>query len=109
MPVLETAKQENKPVFVEFYASWCAPCKVMEEDVFTQAAVYQYLNRNFLCFHTNFDSDAGKTLADIYAVEKLPTVLFLDPSGVVLERRLGIANPSDLKAMGDAALAKMKK
>ncbi len=109
MPVLEKAQRENKPVFVEFYASWCAPCKVMEEDIFTQKEVSRYLNSNFLNFHTDFDSESGKTIASIYEVSKLPTVLFLDPQGVVLEQHVGIANPSVLTALGNSALQKMGK
>ncbi len=108
-PVLEMAQRENKPVFVEFYAFWCAPCKVMEEDIFTQKEVANYLNSNFLNFHTDYDSESGKTIASIYAVTKLPTVLFLNPQGVVLEQHTGIANPSVLTALGDSALQKMGK
>ncbi len=109
MPVLEQAQREKKPVFVEFYASWCAPCKVMEEEIFTQEPTFTYLNKHFLNFRTDFDTEAGKTIASIYEVKTLPTVLFLDPQGVVLERHTGMANPSALKTMGDSALGKMKK
>ncbi len=107
MPVLEMAQREKKPVFVEFYASWCAPCKVMEEDIFTQPEVSRFLNQHFLNFKTNFDSEAGKTIAAIYEVSQLPTVLFIDPQGVVLERHTGIANPSLLTTMGNSARQKM--
>jgi thiol:disulfide interchange protein len=109
MPVLELATQENKLVFVEFFASWCAPCKVMEEEIFTQPGVFLFLNANFLNFRTDFDSPAGRTIAEIYEVEKLPTVLFLAPNGVVLERHTGMANPSVLRSLGNSSLEKWKK
>lgn len=108
MPVLEQAQREKKVVFVELYASWCAPCKVMEEDVFTQTDTYRYLNKNFLNFRTDFDAPAGSSIAAVYEVKTLPTVLFLNPQGVVLERHTGIANPSLLRTMGDSALGKLR-
>lgn len=107
MPVLEKAGQTKQPVWVVFYASWCMPCKVMEEEVFSQPTVYQYLNGHFLNFHTDYDSPAGRTIAEIYEVEKLPTLLFLSPNGIVLERHVGMLNASTLRSLGDAALAKM--
>lgn len=108
-PILEKAQKEKKPVFLEMHAAWCAPCKMMEEDVFTQKPVFNYLNANFLNFRADFDAPNGKTIAGIYEIKGLPTMIFLDPNGVVLERQLGAAGYSDIKKMGDAALAKMKK
>ena len=95
------------PAIINVWGSWCAPCKVMEEDIFTQTEVFRYLNARFLNFRTNFDAESGKTIAAIYEVTQLPTILFLNPQGVVLERHTGIANPSVLTALGNAALQKM--
>lgn len=103
MPVLEEAQRQKKLVFVEFYASWCAPCKVMEEEVFSHAEAYQYINQYFLAFRTDFDSPSGRTIAEIYEVKTLPTVLFLNPQGVVLQRKTGMLTLTSLRSLGDAA------
>ncbi len=107
-PVLEKAQKEKRPVFVELHAKWCAPCKVLEEDVFTQKPTFSYLNAHFLNFRADFDAENGQTIASIYEVKTLPTILFLDPKGVVLERKTGGLTFSEIKRMGDSALAKMK-
>jgi thioredoxin 1 len=101
MPVLEEAQRLQKNVFVAFEASWCAPCKVMESEIFSQSAVYELYNRKFINFKTDFDSETGKTIAQIYEVEKLPTVLILNPQGVVLERYLGMATATRMQEMAN--------
>jgi thiol-disulfide isomerase/thioredoxin len=99
IPVLEEAKRVNKPVFVEFYAKWCAPCKVMDEEIFTQPTVYNSLNRNFLNVKLNFDLESAKTVASIYEVTSLPTILMLDAEGVVLQRHTGMMTVADFQRM----------
>jgi len=108
MPVLEAAQQKNLPVFVEFHAEWCTPCKIMEEELFTQETIFTYFNAYFLNFRTDYDSESGHALVDIFEVTSLPTILFLDPKGVVLERHSGSVTSGLLRSMGDSARAKMR-
>lgn len=109
IPVLEEAQKQNKPVFLEFYATWCGPCKVMEREVFSKPDIYTFLNQNFLSYHVDVDSPTGKPIAEIYEIKGMPTVIFVDPKGVALETELGLITASRFKKVADSALAKMKK
>ena len=40
---IAAAKAEKKMVFIDFYTSWCGPCKMMMKNVFPQKSVGDYL------------------------------------------------------------------
>jgi thiol:disulfide interchange protein len=43
--VLKRAESENKLVFVDIYTTWCLPCKMMDQNVFTkQPLIYSTKN-----------------------------------------------------------------
>jgi thiol:disulfide interchange protein len=109
MTVLEQAQSQKKPVFVEFFATWCGPCKIMDREVFHDKDVYDNLNQHFLSYRVDVDKPNGKKISDIYEVEGMPTVLFLDPQGVVLERELGLITASRFQKVSALALSKMPK
>jgi len=106
MPVLERAKQEKKLVFLDFHAKWCMPCKIVEENVFTSKDATTDLNVNFLSLKVDVDKSKGADIAAIYEVEALPTLLFLNANGEVLERRIGAVGVEDFKKLTRAAMAK---
>lgn len=45
---IETAKRENKPIFLSVGYSSCHWCTVMEGEAFSNQAIAEYLNANFL-------------------------------------------------------------
>ncbi|WP_442845111.1 thioredoxin family protein [Leeuwenhoekiella sp. H156] len=80
---LVKAKEENKAIFIDFYTSWCAPCKIMDKDVFTQKQVGDYLNSKFVNLKINAEKE-GKDLAAKYGIRAYPTFVMLDKYGNLL-------------------------
>ena len=46
--LLAKAKKENKVIFVDIYATWCGPCKLLKKTTFTDKEVGEYFNTNFI-------------------------------------------------------------
>jgi len=105
--VLEQASAENKLVFVDFYTTWCMPCRLMDEDVFPDRRLGEFMNENFISYKVDAEKDNGISLATLYSVEGYPTLLFLDQKGNILERKLGAAYQREMYAMGEAAMSAM--
>ena len=70
---LVKAKQENKPLFVDFYAVWCVPCKKMAKTVFTQEAVGKYFNEHFISLQLDAEKGENVQIAKNYKVVALPS------------------------------------
>ena len=52
------AKQENKPIFVDTYASWCEPCKWMDQNTFSQTTVGDFFNKNYISWKVDVEKGA---------------------------------------------------
>ncbi|MEY4937104.1 MAG: hypothetical protein RIS64_3463 [Bacteroidota bacterium] len=106
--VLKRAKAENKLVFVDFYTSWCLPCKIMEQGAFVDYELAEFMNKNFLNVRVNAEDGIGKTHKQNFIVFAYPTLLFLNGDGTELMRKEGSCSIEELKKMGRTALWKQK-
>lgn len=58
---LDSAMQvEEKPIFVEFYTSWCTYCKKMDQEVFPDQKVAEVLNNGF--YAVKFDAESSEEI-----------------------------------------------
>lgn len=103
--VLEMAESKDKLVFVDFYTTWCLPCKMMDEDVFPDKGISKLMNDNFVSYKVNAEKGNGPNLAALYQVVAYPTLLFLDGKGNVLVRKEGSAYHSELTTLAEEAMA----
>jgi thioredoxin-related protein len=93
--VLAKAKKENKLVFIDAYASWCGPCKLMVKNIFPLQAVGDYYNSHFVSTKIDMEKGEGIALAKKYNVKAFPTYLFVDGNGEVVHRTLGYVEEND--------------
>src|SRR3972149_7091126 len=66
--VLALAKKENKLVFLDIYASWCGPCKLLKSRTFPDAKVGEFYNANFINYAIDAEKGEGVTLAGKYNI-----------------------------------------
>ncbi len=102
--VLERAEQENKLVFVDFYTTWCLPCRLMDEEVFPDKKLAKFLNENFISYKVDAEKGNGVNLAVVYQIQAYPTLLFMDANGSVLKKKVGAAFQTELMQMGRDAM-----
>ncbi|WP_419870265.1 thioredoxin family protein [Chryseobacterium sp. CT-SW4] len=93
------AKKENKIVFIDAYASWCGPCKLMEKNIFSQKPVGDYYNANFVNARFDMEKGEGRELAKKYGVRSYPTYLFLNGDGELISQNYGYMEESMFLAM----------
>lgn len=111
------AKTENKYIFVDTYATWCGPCKVMSADVFPKKEVGDFINDRFISVKVQMDQTINdnelvnkwytdaKFIGERYKINAYPTILFFSPDGHVAGRSTGYKDTNQLITEARNAIA----
>lgn len=86
-------KSSDIPVLVDFYADWCAPCKILSPTVREVASAFHGRVKVI-----KIDVDKNQRAAMKYGIRNIPT-LILFKKGKILWRQAGVLNKRQLQAV----------
>ena len=96
----ETAIAGDKPVLVDFWATWCGPCRMIAPVIEEIAAEFE---GKAVVGKVDVDEEPG--LAQRYGIMSIPTLIVFK-GGKVVEQAVGARGKADVAAMLSRHLSK---
>lgn len=105
---LAKSKAENKPIFLDIYATWCGPCKQLKRTTFSDKAVGEYFNKNFINVALDGEKGDGRMLAQKFGLRGFPSLYVINEKGEKVSFVSGYQDAATLLVIGERALSKLK-
>jgi len=90
---LQIAREQQKPILLHFFATWCGPCRSMDQQVLHTADVKQILGVDVI--GVKIDSDKNPAIIKKFGIGSLPSDLVIDPDGKILYRSSGFKSKNN--------------
>ena len=87
--LIQKAQKKKKLLFIDAYASWCKPCKMMEKDIFPLKEVGHYYNKQFICSKIDVESPQGVAFSTKHKIESIPTFYYKTGTGEIIFKKVG--------------------
>ena len=91
---LERAALEEKMVLVDYFTTWCVPCKKMDATTWIDPRVVAWVDENAVAVH--FDAEIETDLAKQHKIATFPTTLLLRADGTEIDRLTGYKSTDEL-------------
>lgn len=94
---LDQAKKGGKTVMIDYFATWCGPCKQMKKEAFTDQSVADVLQDTLFVSVDVDDPGENAKYMEEHEPDALPTVVFLDSGGKEIGRVVGYGGVAGFK------------
>lgn len=88
----ETLVKNGTPTVIDFWATWCGPCKRLAPIV--EQLAEEYAGRVDVC---KCDVEESEEIAAKYQITSIPTVVFLKADGEMATRLVGLQSKAKLE------------
>jgi len=83
-------------LFVDVYATWCGPCKMMDSEVYANATVARYMNTHFVNVRMDGETDFGRKYAAERQLQGYPSMFIFSDEGEFLTSIVGFKPVEEL-------------
>ncbi|MBI5381848.1 MAG: thioredoxin family protein [Opitutae bacterium] len=100
---LKQAATDSKIVLIDFFTTWCGPCKMLDQTTWKDAKVIELLGAKTVPL--KIDAEREAKLAKRYKIDVYPTILLVKSDGSEIDRLVGYRKPEKFIEEFTAALA----
>ncbi len=94
------AETQGKLLFVDFYTTWCKPCKELDRWVFQNDSAANLLAENFILLRYDAEQDTTFHLSKKHHVFSYPSAVVLTSDGYHVDRKYGFSGDDSLSTIG---------
>jgi thioredoxin-related protein len=92
------ASDQMLMLFVDVYADWCGPCKMMDREVYADPVVADYMNENYVSVRMDGETDFGRIYASEQQLEGYPSMFIFSDDGERVSKIVGYTASMELIA-----------
>ena len=101
---VKRAKAEQKPIFIDIFATWCGPCKVLSKTTFKDEGLGEFMNEHFINIKLDGELPDGASLMEKFELGAFPTMLFLSSELEMLRMIEGAVDAETIQVGANAII-----
>jgi tetratricopeptide (TPR) repeat protein len=92
---VQRAGEEDRYVLIDFYTTWCGPCKKLDRETYTNPEVLEFID-DMIPLKLDSENGEGIEISKQYRVAVWPTIMLVDSKGHEVDRIVGFVDADSL-------------